>query len=300
MSVGSAITAFGEQSSDSMLMLLSGGSAQPGSLRRSRCRHTPVIDLGRGQFVERLLPRLAGRDADTLPEPFLWPECELTHKVFQNKLACRSEIRSVSSRKQNPRADGTPVKACDSRRADLALVALSYGRVRTEPGGRSNPAPTTYPSQAVLTRLLQVPAFIRDPSLPRAVLWIQLTGHLASRHLQPSAERAVAVSPDFSISIRSLPNHHIVALHGELDMESARGVADAIAEVAGSTVIVDLSDLTFMDSTGISALVVARNRILTVGQGQLVVTGPTRIVRRAMDIVGLSDWIVEWSPDWDE
>lgn len=83
-------------------------------------------------------------------------------------------------------------------------------------------------------------------------------------------------------------------------MESARGVADAIAEVAGSTVVVDLADLTFMDSTGISALVVARNRILTVGQGQLVVTRPTKIVRRAMDIVGLSDWIVEWSPDWDE
>lgn len=110
----------------------------------------------------------------------------------------------------------------------------------------------------------------------------------------------LAVSPEFSITTHSHSDHHIVALHGELDIESAEGVADAIVEVAGSTVVVDLSDLSFMDSTGISALVVARSRVLADGQGQLVVTRPTEIVRRAMEIVGLSDWIVEWSPDWDE
>ena len=71
-------------------------------------------------------------------------------------------------------------------------------------------------------------------------------------------------------------------------------------EAAGSTVIVDLSDLTFIDSSGISALVVARNRILADGRGQLVLTRPGGIVRTALEIVRLSTWIVEWSPDWDE
>lgn len=106
--------------------------------------------------------------------------------------------------------------------------------------------------------------------------------------------------PEFSISTRILPDVHIVALQGELDIASADGVADAIVEVDGSTVVVDLSGLTFMDSTGISALVVARRRILAEGQGQLVVTRPSNIVRTALEIVGLSGWIVEWSTDWDE
>jgi anti-anti-sigma factor len=55
-----------------------------------------------------------------------------------------------------------------------------------------------------------------------------------------------------------------------------------------------------MDSTGIGALVAARRRILTEGLGQLVVTRPSEIVRKALEIVGLSAWIVEWSIDWDE
>ena len=107
------------------------------------------------------------------------------------------------------------------------------------------------------------------------------------------------MTTEFSISARDVQDHHIVALHGELDMASADGLADALVEVAGSTVVVDLSGLTFMDSSGISALVIARNRILANGQGTLVVTRPGGIVRRALEIVGLSEWIVDWSPDWD-
>ena len=108
------------------------------------------------------------------------------------------------------------------------------------------------------------------------------------------------MSPQFSVTARDLPGLHIVALHGELDIVSAAGLADALVEVAGSTLVVDLSDLTFMDSTGIGALVVARNRIVADGQNQLVLSRPGGIVRRALEIVGLGAWIVEWSPDWDE
>ena len=110
----------------------------------------------------------------------------------------------------------------------------------------------------------------------------------------------LAVSPEFSITTRDLPGVHILALHGELDIVSAYDLALALVEVAGSTVIVDLSDLIFIDSSGISALVMARNRILADGRGQLVLTRPGGIVRTALEIVGLSAWIVEWSPDWDE
>jgi anti-anti-sigma factor len=85
-----------------------------------------------------------------------------------------------------------------------------------------------------------------------------------------------------------------------LDVSSADGLSNSLVELAGSTLVVDLSDLTFMDSSGIGALVRARNRIRADGLGDLVLTRPGAIVRRALEIVGLDTWIVEWSPDWDE
>jgi anti-anti-sigma factor len=108
----------------------------------------------------------------------------------------------------------------------------------------------------------------------------------------------VAVLPEFSITALNLPDIHVVALHGELDIVSADGLADALVEVAGSPVLVDLSDLTFMDCRGIAALVAARNRILSKGLGELVVTRPAAIVRKTLEIVGLGAWIMEWSPNW--
>ena len=108
------------------------------------------------------------------------------------------------------------------------------------------------------------------------------------------------MSPEFSITVRNLPDIHIVRLHGELDVASADGLANSLVEIAGSTLVVDLSDLTFMDSSGIGALVRARNRIRTGGRGELMLTRPGAIVRTALEIVGLDAWIIDWSPDWEE
>jgi len=107
------------------------------------------------------------------------------------------------------------------------------------------------------------------------------------------------MEPEFSITTRNLPGIHIVALKGELDTATVDGVAKTLIEIAGSTVVLDMSDLTFLDCSGIAAIVTARNRILKDGQGGLVVTRPSRIVHRALEIVGLSSWIVAWNPEWD-
>jgi anti-sigma B factor antagonist len=72
----------------------------------------------------------------------------------------------------------------------------------------------------------------------------------------------IAVSPEFSFTTRDFGDVHVVALQGELDIVSAYRLALALVEGAGSTVVVDLSGLTFIDSSGISALVMASNRIL--------------------------------------
>ena len=109
-----------------------------------------------------------------------------------------------------------------------------------------------------------------------------------------------AVLPEFSITARDLSDIHVVALRGELDVVSADGLADALVEVAGSTVVVDLSGLTSIDCSRVAALVLARNRILANDLGQLVVTRPGAIVRKVLEIVRLRAWILEWSSDWDE
>jgi anti-sigma B factor antagonist len=109
-----------------------------------------------------------------------------------------------------------------------------------------------------------------------------------------------AVLPEFTVTAHDLSDIHVVALRGELDVVFADGLADALVEVAGSTVVVDLSGLTFIDCSGVAALVLARNRILANGLGQLVVTRPGAIVRKVLEIVGLRGWIVEWSSDWDQ
>ncbi len=107
------------------------------------------------------------------------------------------------------------------------------------------------------------------------------------------------VLPEFESTVRELPGVHVIALHGELDMSSAECVDEALAGIEGSTVVVDLSRLTFMDSTGITALVGARNWIMDDGLGQLVLSRPVCAVRKVLEITGLCGWIAEWSADWD-
>ena len=90
---------------------------------------------------------------------------------------------------------------------------------------------------------------------------------------------------------------HVVVLRGELDLNSAEGLADWLVDVAGSAVVVDLSELTFMDSSGINALINADKRMRAQGD-DLIITRPQPIVKRTLEIVGLADWPADWNPEW--
>ena len=83
-------------------------------------------------------------------------------------------------------------------------------------------------------------------------------------------------------------------------MASSASVTNALVEIAGSTVVVDLEELTFMDSSGIAAIVRAKNRIRADDQGDLLITRPRPLVLRVLEIVGLAGWVVPWSPEWTE
>jgi anti-sigma B factor antagonist len=85
----------------------------------------------------------------------------------------------------------------------------------------------------------------------------------------------------------------VVVLRGELDFDEAPTFGRVLEELLAEgehEVVVDLSDLTFIDSSGISVLVGAA-RAAAAEQGTLVVAAPRRQVQRVFDIVSLSDLV---------
>ena len=88
-----------------------------------------------------------------------------------------------------------------------------------------------------------------------------------------------------------------VALVGELDLATVETVlrtlcplADGVAD-AGGNIVVDLSELTFMDATGLHALVGVARRIR--GHATLVLNRPPQSVRR---LLGLCDSLIDAEP----
>jgi anti-sigma B factor antagonist len=106
---------------------------------------------------------------------------------------------------------------------------------------------------------------------------------------QPSYEPEWA-DPPLAFSCASCadgPGFTRVTLSGELDLAAAPQLADALAEVPDRTavVILDLSELTFMDSTGLHLIVSARARLADAGCRLVLVPGSHQ-VQRIFEITG--------------
>ena len=102
----------------------------------------------------------------------------------------------------------------------------------------------------------------------------------------------------FHVDVQPVDGHLEVRLHGELDMATAPTLHQALAGVfggAGTSIVVDLADLTFMDSTGIAVLLGACHQADEAGQS-LVVRSPRRPVLKAFRLTGV-DKILAIEPD---
>ncbi len=81
----------------------------------------------------------------------------------------------------------------------------------------------------------------------------------------------------------------VVRLPAEIDLATAPAVRDdmmAALNRDGAHLLVDASDVTFMDSSGINALVRAHERAVALG-GSLHVVAPGSAVRRVLQITAL-------------
>lgn len=105
------------------------------------------------------------------------------------------------------------------------------------------------------------------------------------------------MSDALTITVRSTRGVQVIAIQGELDLATADALSTQLAETSGSLVVVDLVDLSFMDSSGISCLVMAKTQMGSDGR-TLILTRPQPRVERTLEIVGLVDWLTPWSPEW--
>ena len=79
-----------------------------------------------------------------------------------------------------------------------------------------------------------------------------------------------------------------VAAHGELDLATASALDAALRECSRDTpgrLVVDLSDVPFIDAAGLRALIAARRRQDNAG-GELLIASPSRQVARLLEIAG--------------
>lgn len=91
---------------------------------------------------------------------------------------------------------------------------------------------------------------------------------------------------DVAVQTRLSGGHVVVALAGELDLATADAVTEAFAEAAtregsGGCLCGDLSAVTFLDSTGLTALVTARRACEERGI-EMVLVGAAGSVRRVL------------------
>lgn len=85
-----------------------------------------------------------------------------------------------------------------------------------------------------------------------------------------------------------------ISVAGELDMANAASLATELkrAEQGGAeTIVIDMRDLEFIDSTGIAVLVAAHRRLNLNARTErvLLVRSKASGVRRVMDLTGLDD-----------
>ncbi len=89
-------------------------------------------------------------------------------------------------------------------------------------------------------------------------------------------------------------DHAVMAVSGELDMSTAPDLSDALADVVDRRprdLTVDVADLAFIDSTGLTVLVRASKQ-LREHDATLRLSSPTPSVRRILEIVGLDHLLV--------
>jgi anti-sigma B factor antagonist len=100
-----------------------------------------------------------------------------------------------------------------------------------------------------------------------------------------------AVEPTIALSVEHGEAGAVVTVGGDLEFGTAASLRSALIDLAHQgcdPLVVDLAGLDFIDSTGLSLLVQAKQRIESQGH-RFVLRNPTERVRRVLEISGLAE-----------
>lgn len=99
---------------------------------------------------------------------------------------------------------------------------------------------------------------------------------------------------EISIEIQTTSDVPVVRLTGELDIDQAvrvREHLDRVIDAGAVRLVIDLSDVSYIDSTGLGMLVAVHKRLVA-EQGFYVLTVPRASQRKVFEITGLSTVLV--------
>ncbi|HTX31279.1 MAG TPA: STAS domain-containing protein [Solirubrobacteraceae bacterium] len=94
----------------------------------------------------------------------------------------------------------------------------------------------------------------------------------------------------FSVSSRRLEDGILVALAGDVDLGTATVVDDELCRAgeSESLIVLDLGEVSFMDSTGLRTVIAADQRLRASGGSLRIVNVPAQ-VSRLFELVGVSE-----------
>jgi anti-anti-sigma factor len=99
------------------------------------------------------------------------------------------------------------------------------------------------------------------------------------------------VQSHFDVDTRDDGRAAVITVSGELDLASSAALEEEVARVTRSDVaqvVIDLRELEFMDSTGLSTLVKAHQRAEDAGKEFGLVRGPQQ-VQRLLSLTGVEE-----------
>src|SRR4051812_46779429 len=99
----------------------------------------------------------------------------------------------------------------------------------------------------------------------------------------------------FNISVRGGYGADVLGINGEVDMSEVEAFRACVAGIITSgdgVVVVDLADVTFIDTTAISALLIARRCLAGEGR-ELLLQHVTAPIARVFELAGLTDLLAD-------
>ncbi|CAM5578585.1 anti-sigma factor antagonist [Streptomyces spiroverticillatus] len=107
----------------------------------------------------------------------------------------------------------------------------------------------------------------------------------------PAPRHDLSPARKLTVDVRSRDAGVVLAVAGDLDFDNSPRLRTALNRLAldpGDLMVMDLAEVTFFDSSGVTMLIIAR-KVAQAADAEIVVTGITPMVAKIFRITGLDE-----------